>query len=90
GYTGYIPCFDYTRGLSYIPAVKKAVLSFDQKQIRSRNPPYTLGLRYPPSHWPEQRLHPSAGLTPSCPGCIPHLRLTYEDGTQGASQKEER
>ncbi|KAJ7412572.1 protein FAM166A [Willisornis vidua] len=94
GYTGFIPCFTNNLGLTYIPGVRKAMKEFDHHQILQRNPPFTLGMRFPLTHWPDTKIYTSGGLKPAYTGFVPHLRdiyaLTYGNGTREAFWKEQR
>ncbi|NWR93028.1 F166A protein, partial [Furnarius figulus] len=62
-------------------------------QILQRNPPFTLGTRFPLTHWPDTKIYTSRGLIPSYTGFVPELRdlyaLTYGNGTREAFRKEQ-
>ncbi|NXI77994.1 F166A protein, partial [Rhipidura dahli] len=94
GYTGYIPCALDIVGMNYILSVKKAMKEFDRRQLLERNPPYTLGTRFPRTHWPDTKIYSRAGLKPFYSGFVPHLRdiygLTYGDSTREAYRCEQR
>ncbi|NXK32262.1 F166A protein, partial [Piprites chloris] len=94
GYTGFIPCFTNNLGLTYIPGVRKAMKEFDYYQILKKNPPFTLGMRFPLTHWPDTKIYNSGGLKPAYTGFVPHLRdlygLTYGNSTREAFRKEQR
>ncbi|NWI85075.1 F166A protein, partial [Pitta sordida] len=94
GYTGFIPCFTDNVGLTYIPGVRKAIKEFDQFQLLKRNPPFTLGTKFPLTHWPETKIYTSGGLIPAYAGFVPHLQniyaLTYGNATREAFRKEQR
>ncbi|XP_039239672.1 protein FAM166A isoform X1 [Pipra filicauda] len=94
GYTGFIPCFTNNLGLTYIPGVRKAMKEFDNYQLLKKNPPFTLGMRFPLTHWPDTKIYNSGGLKPAYTGFVPHLRdlysLTYGNGTREAYRKEQR
>ncbi|XP_064249786.1 ciliary microtubule inner protein 2A isoform X2 [Passer domesticus] len=94
GYTGYIPCSLDNVGLTYLSSVKKAMKEFDRRQLLERNPPYTLGTRFPLTHWPDTKIYSRAGLIPNYLGFVPHLQdihgLTYGDGTRESYRCEQR
>ncbi|NXO69775.1 F166A protein, partial [Phainopepla nitens] len=93
GYAGFIPCLDDV-GMTYIESVKKAMNEFDRRQLLMRNPPYTLGTRFPRTHWPDTKIYSRAGLTPSYAGFVPYLQdthgLTYGNSTREAYRCEQR
>ncbi|XP_057894485.1 protein FAM166A [Melospiza georgiana] len=94
GYTGYIPCSLDNVGMTYLLGVKKAMQEFDRRQLLERNPPYTLGRRFPLTHWPDTKIYTRAGLIPNYMGFVPHLQdicgLTYGDGTRESYRWEQR
>ncbi|NWX35700.1 F166A protein, partial [Notiomystis cincta] len=94
GYAGFIPCSTDTVGMNYILAVRKAMMEFDRQQLLQRNPPYTLGRRFPQTHWPDTKIYSRAGLIPSYAGFVPYLQnlhgLTYGDSTREAYRLEKR
>ncbi|CAN8198104.1 unnamed protein product [Coccothraustes coccothraustes] len=94
GYTGYIPCSLDNVGMNYLLSVKKAMKEFDRRQLLERNPPYTLGTRFPLTHWPDTKIYSRAGLIPNYMGFVPHLQdicgLTYGDGTRESYRWEQR
>ncbi|XP_030915092.1 protein FAM166A [Geospiza fortis] len=94
GYTGYIPCSLDNVGMTYLLGVKKAMEEFDRRQLLERNPPYTLGRRFPLTHWPDTKIYSRAGLIPNYMGFVPHLQdicgLTYGDGTRESYRWEQR
>ncbi|NWR17660.1 F166A protein, partial [Rhodinocichla rosea] len=94
GYTGYIPCSLDNVGMTYLLGVKKAMKEFDRRQLLERNPPYTLGRRFPLTHWPDTKIYSRAGLIPNYMGFVPHLQdicgLTYGDGTRESYRWEQR
>nr|XP_030142318.3 protein FAM166A isoform X2 [Taeniopygia guttata] len=94
GYTGYIPCSMDNVGMTYLLSVKKAMQEFDRRQLLERNPPYTLGTRFPLTHWPDTKIYSRAGLIPNYAGFVPHLQdisgLTYGDGTRESYRCEQR
>ncbi|NXK68580.1 F166A protein, partial [Sylvietta virens] len=94
GYAGFIPCLMNHVGMTFIPSVRKAMKEFDRRQLLERNPPYTLGTRFPRTHWPDTKIYSRAGLIPTYGGHVPHLQdlcgLTYRDGTREAYQCEQR
>ncbi|NXD30802.1 F166A protein, partial [Spelaeornis formosus] len=94
GYTGYIPSIFDKVGMTYLLAVKKAMKEFDQYQLLQRNPPYTLGTRFPRTHWPDTKIYSPAGLIPTYSGFVPYLRdtpgLTYGNGTRESYRWEQR
>ncbi|NXM17161.1 F166A protein, partial [Ploceus nigricollis] len=94
GYTGYIPCSLDNVGMTYLLSVKKAMNEFDRRQLLERNPPYTLGTRFPLTHWPDTKIYNRAGLKPNYAGFVPYLQdicgLTYGDGTREAYRWEQR
>ncbi|NWS01645.1 F166A protein, partial [Motacilla alba] len=94
GYTGYIPCSLDNVGMTYLLSVKKAMKEFDRRQLLERNPPYTLGTRFPLTHWPDTKIYSRAGLIPNYMGFVPHLQdtcgLTYGDGTRESYRWEQR
>ncbi|XP_039576278.1 protein FAM166A [Passer montanus] len=94
GYTGYIPCSLDNVGLTYLSSVKKAMKEFDRRQLLEKNPPYTLGTRFPLTHWPDTKIYSRAGLIPNYLGFVPHLQdihgLTYGDGTRESYRCEQR
>ncbi|NXA96200.1 F166A protein, partial [Melanocharis versteri] len=94
GYTGFIPCAIDNIGMTYIPSVKKAMKEFDRYQLLQRNPPYTLGTRFPLTHWPDTKIYNRAGLKPAYTGFVPYLRdlygLTYGNGTRESYRCEQR
>ncbi|NWH37722.1 F166A protein, partial [Chloropsis hardwickii] len=71
GYTGFIPCLMDKVGMTYLLSVKKAMKEFDRRQLLERNPPYTLGTRFPLTHWPDTKIYNSAGLKPYYLGFVP-------------------
>ncbi|KAM7003621.1 ciliary microtubule inner protein 2A [Passerculus sandwichensis] len=62
--------------------------------LLERNPPYTLGRRFPLTHWPDTKIYTRAGLIPNYMGFVPHLQdicgLTYGDGTRESYRWEQR
>ncbi|NWT71068.1 F166A protein, partial [Prunella himalayana] len=94
GYTGYIPCSMDNVGMTYLLSVKKAMEEFDRRQLLERNPPYTLGTRFPLTHWPSTKIYSRAGLIPNYMGFVPYLQdihgLTYGDGTRESYRCEQR
>ncbi|NWX57438.1 F166A protein, partial [Promerops cafer] len=94
GYAGFIPCLTDNVGMTYIASVKKAMKEFDRRQLLERNPPYTLGTRFPLTHWPDTKIYTRAGLIPSYAGFVPYLRdvhgLTYGDSTRESYRHEQR
>ncbi|XP_066418814.1 ciliary microtubule inner protein 2A [Molothrus aeneus] len=94
GYTGYIPCSLDNIGMTYLLGVKKAMKEFDRRLLLERNPPYTLGRRFPLTHWPDTKIYNRAGLIPNYMGFVPHLQdicgLTYGDGTRESYRWEQR
>ncbi|NXB01731.1 F166A protein, partial [Cnemophilus loriae] len=94
GYTGFIPCAADNIGMTYILSVKKAMKEFDRHQLLQRNPPYTLGTRFPLTHWPDTKIYNRAGLKPAYTGFVPYLRdlygLTYGNGTRESYRCEQR
>ncbi|NXO31781.1 F166A protein, partial [Cisticola juncidis] len=94
GYTGFIPCIADTVGMTFIPSVNKAMKEFDRRQLLERNPPYTLGTRFPLTHWPDTKIYSRAGLIPAYAGHVPHLQdipgLTYGAGTRESYRCEQR
>lgn len=40
-------------------------------QLLERNPPYTLGRRFPLTHWPDTKIYSRAGLIPNYMGFVP-------------------
>ncbi|NWV70288.1 F166A protein, partial [Malurus elegans] len=94
GYTGCIPCAIDNVGMTYLASVRKAMQEFDRQQLLQRNPPYTLGTRYPRTHWPDTKIYNRAGLVPSYMGFVPHLRdiygVTYGNGTRESYRHEQR
>ncbi|NWZ82529.1 F166A protein, partial [Poecile atricapillus] len=63
-------------------------------QLLQRNPPYTLGTRFPRTHWPDTKIYSRAGLIPDYMGSVPHLQdvcgLTYGNGTRESYRCEQR
>ncbi|XP_066057286.1 ciliary microtubule inner protein 2A [Chamaea fasciata] len=94
GYAGFVPCITDTVGMTFIPSVNKAMKEFDQHQLLERNPPYTLGTRFPLTHWPDTKIYSRAGLISTYAGHVPHLQdicgLTYRDGTLESHRCEQR
>ncbi|XP_039939542.1 protein FAM166A [Hirundo rustica] len=94
GYAGFIPCITDTVGMTFIPSVNKAMKEFDRRQLLERNPPYTLGTRFPLTHWPDTKIYSRAGLIPAYAGHVPHLQdicgLTYGNGTRESYRCEQR
>ncbi|NWW36623.1 F166A protein, partial [Panurus biarmicus] len=94
GYAGFIPCATDNAGMTFIPGVKKAMKEFDRRQLLERNPPYTLGTRFPMIHWPDTKIYTRAGLIPTYAGFVPYLRdtygLTYGDSTRESYRCEQR
>ncbi|XP_053852127.1 protein FAM166A isoform X1 [Vidua macroura] len=94
GYTGYIPCSMDNVGMTYLLSVKKAMEEFDRRQLLERNPPYTLGTRFPLTHWPDTKIYSRAGLIPNYTGFVPYLQdtcgLTYGDSTRESYRCEQR
>ncbi|NXO78016.1 F166A protein, partial [Sitta europaea] len=94
GYAGYIPCSLDNFGTTYMLSVKKAMKEFDRRQLLERNPPYTLGTRFPLTHWPDTRIYSPAGLKPAYTGFVPCLQdlhgLTYGNGTRESYWCEQR
>ncbi|XP_017595773.1 PREDICTED: protein FAM166A [Corvus brachyrhynchos] len=76
GYTGFIPCATDNIGMNYILSVKKAMKEFDRRQLLERNPPYTLGTRFPRTHWPDTKIYTRAGLKPFYLGFVPRKFIT--------------
>ncbi|NXE94884.1 F166A protein, partial [Menura novaehollandiae] len=94
GYTGFIPCAADNIGMTYIPSVRKAMKEFDRYQLLQRNPPYTLGTKFPLTHWPDTKIYNRGGLKPAYTGFVPYLRdlygLTYGNGTRESYRCEQR
>ncbi|RLW00441.1 hypothetical protein DV515_00008921, partial [Chloebia gouldiae] len=94
GYTGFIPCSMDNVGMTYLLSVKKAMQEFDRRQLLERNPPYTLGTRFPLTHWPDTKIYNRAGLIPNYAGFVPYLQdtcgLTYGDSTRESYRCEQR
>ncbi|NXQ39074.1 F166A protein, partial [Catharus fuscescens] len=94
GYSGFVPYLFDKVGMTYIPAVKKAMNEFDRYQLLQRNPPYTLGTRFPLTHWPDTKIYSRAGLKPAYAGFVPCLRdlcgLTYGNATRESYRCEQR
>ncbi|NXQ53395.1 F166A protein, partial [Anthoscopus minutus] len=93
GYAGFIPFSTNNVGMTYMASVKKAMNEFDRYQLLQRNPPYTLGTRFPQTHWPDTKIYSRAGLIPSYMGFVPCLQelcgMTYGDSTRQAYQCEQ-
>ncbi|XP_005055504.1 PREDICTED: protein FAM166A [Ficedula albicollis] len=94
GYAGFVPHLFDKVGMTYIPAVKKAMNEFDRYQLLQRNPPYTLGTRFPLTHWPDTKIYSRAGLKPAYAGFVPCLQdlcgLTYGNATRESYRCEQR
>ncbi|KAL2297966.1 LOW QUALITY PROTEIN: hypothetical protein Nmel_016925 [Mimus melanotis] len=94
GYAGFVPYLFDKVGMTYIPAVKEAMKEFDRYQLLQRNPPYTLGRRFPLTHWPDTKIYSRAGLKPAYAGFVPCLRdlcgLTYGNATRESYRCEQR
>ncbi|NXL80788.1 F166A protein, partial [Leptocoma aspasia] len=94
GYAGFIPCSLDHFGMTYLLSVKKAMQEFNRRQLLERNPPYTLGTRFPLTHWPDTKIYNRAGLIPSYMGFVPYLRdisgLTYRNGTRESYRCQQR
>ncbi|NXY18772.1 F166A protein, partial [Atrichornis clamosus] len=71
GYTGFIPFGTDNVGMPYIPAVRKAMKEFDRFQLLQRNPPYTLGAKFPLTYWPDTKIYNRGGLKPFYTGFVP-------------------
>ncbi|XP_023793837.1 protein FAM166A-like [Cyanistes caeruleus] len=80
--------------MTYIASVQKAMNQFDREQLLQRNPPYTLGTRFPRTHWPDTKIYTRAGLIPDYMGFVPHLQelcgFTYGNGTRESYRCEQR
>ncbi|NXA77635.1 F166A protein, partial [Thryothorus ludovicianus] len=94
GYAGYIPCSLDNVGMTYLLSVRKAMKEFDRRQLLERNPPYTLGTKFPLTHWPDTKVYSRAGLKPAYAGFVPCLQelcgLTYGNSTREAYRCEQR